>query len=155
VVVVIVLVTGSGSQKATPAAATGTTGAASSTQTKSTTTEQVHLVEAVKLAAPHGGGAVGEAAILSEGGRYVVALDAEKLPPSNGFFYAAWLYNSPTDAFALGKAPQVGAKGRLKPVAQALPANASSFHRLIVTRETSDSPTAPGETVLSGSFSLR
>jgi hypothetical protein len=115
----------------------------------------VHLEKQLKLTPPEGGGsAAGEAAVLSDSGRYVIALAAEKLPPSQGFFYAAWLYNSPTQAYALGKAPAVGSNGQLKPVAQALPEGAGAYHQLIITKETSEHPTHPGEIVLSGPFSL-
>jgi hypothetical protein len=97
---------------------------------------------------------VGEAAVLSDSGRYVIALAAEKLAPSQGFFYAAWLYNSPSQAYALGKAPSVSSNGQLKPVAQALPEGAAAYHQLIITKETTEHPAQPGEIVLSGPFSL-
>ena len=108
----------------------------------------------MKLTPPSGGSAVGAAAVLSESGRYVIALAAEHLPASQGFFYAAWLYNSPTDAYPLGKAPSVSSNGQLAPVAQALPESAGRFHQLIITKETTERPSSPGETVLVGPFSL-
>jgi hypothetical protein len=92
--------------------------------------------------------------VLSEGSRYVIALAAEHLAPTQGFFYAAWLYNSPGQAYALGKAPSVSSNGQLKPVAQALPPSAGDYQQLLITKETSERPSQPGETVLSGPFSL-
>jgi hypothetical protein len=148
-IVAIVLTTSSGGGSAgakrgsSAAVSTGATGAG-----------QVHLNKQIRLAPPAGGSAVGAAAVLSEAGKYVVALAAEHLPPSQGFFYAAWLYNSSTHAVALGKAPSVGSDGQLKPVAQALPENAANYRQLIITKETSERPSQPGEIVLSGPFSL-
>jgi len=152
VAIVVTSTSGGGASagaKGQSSAAVGSTGA-----TGSTGTSQVHLNKQVKLTSPNGGSAVGAAAVLSESGKYVLALAAEHLPASQGFFYAAWLYNSPTDAYPLGKAPSVSANGQLAPVAQALPESAGHFHQLILTRETSEHPTSPGETVLVGPFSL-
>jgi hypothetical protein len=158
VVLGVVLTGGSGgsspaAKSGTPAsgaAARGTTGA-----NASASGNQVRLSKQIRLTPPAGGNAVGAAAVLTEGTSYVVALAAEHLAPTQGFFYAAWLYNSPSQAYALGKAPSVGANGVLKPVAQALPPTASQYHQLLITKETSERPSQPGETVLSGPFSLR
>jgi hypothetical protein len=35
-----------------------------------------------------------------------------------------------------------------------LPSNAANYHQMLLTRETSNSPTHPGPIVLSGAFSL-
>jgi hypothetical protein len=79
---------------------------------------------------------------------------AEHLPPTeNGFFYAAWLYNSPSDALVLGRAPAVNSKGQLQAVGS-LPANAGHFQQMLITRENSAKPSHPGPIVLSGPFSL-
>ena len=114
----------------------------------------MQLSKQIRLTPPAGGSALGAAAVLSQNGKYVLALAAEHLPPTQGFFYAAWLYNSPTQAYALGKAPSVSSDGKLKPVAQALPESASQYHQLIITKETNEHPSQPGETVLDGAFSL-
>jgi hypothetical protein len=97
--------------------------------------------------------AVGVVEVLSESGRHAFYIAADHLPPSKGFFYAIWLYNSPTSYQALSRSPPVGSKGRLEGGAL-LPANAGEFHRMLVTRETSDRPAHPGPAVLSGPFSL-
>jgi hypothetical protein len=97
--------------------------------------------------------AAGVVEILSEGGKHAFYLAAEHLPPSHGFFYAVWLYNSPSSHEALSKSPPVGSNGRLQGGAL-LPANAGSYHTMLLTRETSERPSNPGPVVLSGSFSL-
>jgi hypothetical protein len=91
--------------------------------------------------------------VLSEGSKYAFYLAAEHLPPSKGFFYAIWLYNSPTSHEALSKSPPVGSDGRLQGGAL-LPADAGSFHQMLLTRETNSRPTHPGPIVLSGAFAL-
>jgi hypothetical protein len=157
VVLAVVLISGGGSSgmKGASASSLSATNAGSGSTGATGATGQVHLEKQLKLTPPGGAGdSVGEAAVLSESGKYVIALAAEKLPPTNGFFYAAWLYNSPSNAFALGKAPAVSSNGQLKPVAQALPESAASYHQLIITKETSEHPTQPGEIVLSGPFEL-
>ena len=100
--------------------------------------------------------AVGVAQVLYEGNQYAFYLAAEHLPPSKGkgFFYAVWLYNSPTSAEALSRSPDVGSNGRLQGGAL-LPADAARYGRMVLTRETSQRPTHPGPIVLSGSFGLR
>jgi hypothetical protein len=97
--------------------------------------------------------AIGEVEILSEGEKRAFYIAADHLPPSRGFFYAIWLYNSPTSHQALSRSPPVGSNGRLEGGAL-LPANAGEFHRMLVTRETNNRPASPGAVVLSGPFSL-
>ena len=73
--------------------------------------------------------------------------------PSNGFFYAIWLYNSPTSALPLEQEPRrsapTGACRRRVAARQR-----GRIHTILLTRETSDHPTHPGPVVLSGPFSL-
>jgi hypothetical protein len=97
--------------------------------------------------------AVGAVEVLSEGDKHAFYIAADHLPASKGFFYAVWLYNSPTSHQALSRSPPVGSNGRLEGGAL-LPANAREFHRMLVTRETSVRPPHPGPVVLSGPFSL-
>jgi sigma-70-like protein len=97
--------------------------------------------------------AIGVAEVLSEGSKYAFYLAAEHLPPSKGFFYAVWLYNSPTSHEALSKSPPVGSNGRLQGGAL-LPANAGNYHQMLLTRETNNQPAHPGPIVLSGTFAL-
>jgi hypothetical protein len=97
--------------------------------------------------------AVGVVAILAESGKHAFYLAAEHLPPSSGFFYAVWLYNSPASFVALSKSPPVGSKGTLQGGAL-LPANAAQYHTMLLTRETNNRPTHPGPIVLRGAFNL-
>jgi len=154
VVTVVLLTSGGGSKghaRSTPAgsAAVSTTGASGASNTpRATETRRLTLTP------PNPGSkAVGVAAVLQEGSAYAFYLAAERLPPSKGFFYAVWLYNSPTSFVALSKSPPVGSDGRLQGGAL-LPGNAGSYREMIVTRETSERPSTPGPIVLRGSFGL-
>ena len=93
------------------------------------------------------------AEVLSEGNQYAFFLAAEHLAPSSGFFYAVWLYNSPTSHEPVSRGPNVGANGRLQGGAL-LPADAGRYHTMLLTKETSTAPTHPGPVVLSGPFAL-
>jgi hypothetical protein len=98
--------------------------------------------------------AVGLAYVLSQGQRRAFYVRAEGMPPSSGFFYAVWLYDSPSKSAPLGRAPKVSASGRMEGGGP-LPSNASAYHKIVVTRETDPHAAQPGEVVLSGAFSLR
>jgi hypothetical protein len=154
VVVAIILITGgSGSQKHKPSAASA---AASSTGTGSTaaTTGKTKENRRLTLTSPDPASkSIGVAEVLSEGNKYAFYLAAEHLPPSRGFFYAVWLYNSPTSHEALSRSPPVTSNGRLQGGAL-LPSDAGKYHTMLLTRETSQRPTQPGPTVLSGAFGL-
>jgi len=155
--VVLILDSGSGSSHKHPKATAGTSATAGNTgQTSSTQATKTKEDKRITLRPPPGSGshALGVAEVLSEGSKYAFYMAAEGLPPSHGFFYAVWLYNSPTSAEALSKSPAVGSDGRLQGGAL-LPANAGSYHRMLLTRETSERPTHPGPIVLSGAFALR
>jgi Sigma-70, region 4 len=143
VVAVILLTGGGGSSKSASSGTSGTSTAA-----------QPHIDKQLKLTSPEpGSNAIGIAEVLSQGKQYAFFVAAEHMPPTSGFFYAAWLYNSPGDAQVLGRAPSVGSNGRLQAVG-ALPSNAAHYHQLLITRETATKPTHPGPIVLSGPFSL-
>ncbi len=145
VVVVVVLVT-SGGGGGSPKGASSTTASSSSAQ--------AHIDKQLNLTSPEpGSSAVGLAEVLSKGAQYAFFVAAEHLPPTSGFFYAAWLYNSADDAQVLGRAPAVTSNGRLQAVG-ALPSNAAHYHQLLITRETTTKPAHPGPIVLSGPFSL-
>jgi hypothetical protein len=130
--------------------ATSTGGSTGSTSTGTGPTE----VKRLTLTSPEPGSkAVGAVEILSEGSKHAFYLAAEHLPPSSGFFYAVWLYNSPTSHEAVSKSPPVTSSGTLQGGAL-LPANAGDYHTMLLTRETTDRPSHPGPIVLSGPFSL-
>jgi hypothetical protein len=152
VVVAVILITSGGSSHKRSAATTHTpstsTASASKKATGPTVDSQFALTPAESASK-----AIGFVEVLSEKGEHAFYLGAEHLPPSTGFSYVVWLYNSPTSAEALVKSPTVGSNGRLQGGAL-LPANAGSYHKMVLTRETSDRPTHPGPIVLSGTFSL-
>jgi hypothetical protein len=148
VVVAVVLITSSGGgshHRASTSASSAHAGTAAS-----------HATETNRLALtpPNSSSkALGVAAVLQEGSTYAFYLAAEHMPPSRGFFYAVWLYNSPTSHAPLGKSPPVSSSGRLQGGA-ILPSNAAQYHQMIVTRETSEHPANPGPIVLQGQFAL-
>jgi hypothetical protein len=144
IVAVILLTGGSGKHKAktiaTSASTTATTGGPS--------------VHTLPLRSPNPTSrSVGVVEVLSEGGKRAFYIEAEHIPPSRHFFYAVWLYNSPTSAQPLSKAPPVGASRRLAGGAL-LPADAGNYSHILLTKETSTRPTHPGAVVLEGPFSL-
>lgn len=163
VVVAVVLIanSGGGSGKQAAGATSGSTGtqtAGSSTSSASTGTQGAKAKEEkrISLKSPNPSSkAVGVAEVLSEGKQYAFYLAAERLEPSKGkgFFYAVWLYNSPTSHEALSRSPEVGANGSLQGGAL-LPADAGKYRTMLLTRETSSRPTNPGPVVLRGSFAL-
>jgi|GEM_PF-446950 len=152
VVLAVVLIPSGGGSSKHPAAsskAPASRGAAASTGgAKPAVDKRITLTPAEA-----GSHAKGVALVLSEGGKYAFYLAAEGLPPTNGFFYAVWLYNSPTHAEPLGKSAPVSSNGRLQGGAL-LPSDAGSFSHLVVTRETNEHPGKPGPIVLGGQFAL-
>jgi hypothetical protein len=112
------------------------------------------VIAQVNLKPPSGGSqAAGIAEVLRQGATKGIAIVAQHVTPNSTKppdAYAVWLYNSPTDAHILGFVnPGVSSNGRLS-TAGALPANASHFKQLVVTRETSSSPKSPGTIILQG-----
>jgi hypothetical protein len=154
VIVAVILLTGSGGSSqgrtaSSPArAATGATGSTASGTTKPIENKRITLTPTNPSS-----GAIGVAEVLSEGNKYAFFLAAEHLAPSNGFFYAVWLYNSPTSHEPVSRGPNVGANGRLQGGAL-LPADAGRYHTMLLTKETSNAPTHPGPVVLRGPFAL-
>jgi hypothetical protein len=173
VIVAVALIVGLGggshtSSGTTPTAPSTQTSATSSTaaSTSSTTTPSTasgksskpsgepHLDATLTLTPPDASSkALGIIEVVSEGDQRAFLIAAEHLPPSKGFHYAAWLYNSPANAFFLGAGPTVGANGLLK-AAGGLPSNAASYNTIVLTEEHSTQPKQPGPIVLSGAFKL-
>jgi hypothetical protein len=100
-----------------------------------------------------GSATTGVVAVLSEKGKHAFYIEAQHLPATQNFYYAIWLYNSPTSAKALSKGPPVGSSHKLAG-GSALPTNAGEYHEILLTRETSSRPTRPGAVVLRGAFNL-
>src|ERR1700722_12231801 len=160
IVVVVVLVSSGGGKGSTPpttAAGTPTTTTTTTTGTSSTSTTSAtkpKLDSTIRLSSPEPStNATGVAYVLSDGSRRAFYVSAQGLPPSSGFFYAVWLYNSPSNAEPLGRASSVSSNGRLQG-GNPLPSNAGDYAKFIITRETSTHPSQPGPTVLSGAFTL-
>jgi len=157
VIVAVILIAGGGggsSHKTTSAAARSSAATSPAASTPTSTSGGPTEDQRLTLTSPEPDSkAAGVVEILSEGGKHAFYLAAEHLPPSRGFFYAVWLYNSPTSHEALSKSPAVGSDGRLQGGAL-LPSNAGEYHTMLLTRETSERPTNPGPVVLSGAFSL-
>jgi hypothetical protein len=164
VVVVLLSVLGGGSSKhsSTPAAAAGTstspsgTTSASSTGTSTSgTTPKAQVVGQSNLNPPDGKGqAKAVAFVVKEGTAYGIVIEAAHVAPNSHNAYAAWLYNSPTDAYRLGfVSPPVGKSGQLQ-VGSPLPSNASHYKQLLLSLETQSNPKSPGTIVLQGPFSI-
>ena len=147
IVVAVVLLTGGSSAKKSNATTPGQT-AGTVTKTGPTIDAQI----ALKPAKP-GVKSVGAAYVLSEGSKRAFFIDAQNLPLPRGFYYAIWLYNSPTSFVPVTKSSAVNSKHRLEGISP-LPANAAEFHEVLLTRETSRRPTRPGPVVLRGPLSL-
>lgn len=160
VVVLLALLSGGSSNKhsaTTPAASSPATTTASGTTSTSgtTTTPKAQVVGQSNLNPPDGKGpAKAVAFVVKEGTAYGIVIEAAHVAPNNHNAYAAWLYNSPTDAYRLGfVSPPVGKSGQLQ-VGSPLPTNASHYKQLLLTLETSGNPKSPGTIVLQGPFSL-
>ena len=160
VVAVILITSGGGSHKASStkaestAATTASTPNTSATSSTSTQSGKPTVDKQIALTSPEPNSkTVGLVEVLSEGSKRAFYIAAEHLPPSTGFFYAVWLYNSPTSSAPLGRIPPVNSKGQAQGGAL-LPANAGDYREILLTRETNTRATQPGPVVLSGAFSL-
>jgi hypothetical protein len=144
VVVAVVLLT-DGSSHTNNSSKTSST---ASTKTGPTVENQITLKPPTTKS-----GSVGVVDVLEEGGKRAFFIEAQHLPQSKGFYYAIWLYNSPTSALPLSKSPAVGSTHRLAG-GSLLPTSAGEYKEILVTKETNPHPTHPGKVVLRGKFSL-
>jgi hypothetical protein len=168
VIVVVVLLSGGGgggssggsgaSDGTNASTSTSTTGhttssSAKGTKPSSTTGSKAKVTNQITLSPPEPSSkSIGIAEVLAEGSQHAIYVAAEHLPPTHGFVYVLWLYNSSSSAQAIGKTT-VNSTGRMQAGAL-LPANAGDYHQLLLTRETVEQPTQPNHTVLSGAFAL-
>jgi hypothetical protein len=161
VIVAVVLIVGiGGGSSHTGTSSTGTsTGATHKTTTTSgasTTATKPSIGKPLQLTAPEPATskAVGVAYVLSQSGKRAFYLIAQGLASTTGgAFYAVWLESSTAAPVALGSLPALNSSGRTEG-GGALPTDAGSFDRIVVTHETNRNPTKPGPTVLSGPFTL-
>jgi hypothetical protein len=145
--------TGTSASATTSTPGNTTSSAASGTKSSSSAGSKARVTSQLTLTPPESSSkSIGIAEILAEGSQHAIYVAAEHLPPTHGFFYVLWLYNSPSSAEAIGKTT-VSSTARLQAGAL-LPANAGEYHQLLLTRETAERPAQPGPTVLSGAFSL-
>ncbi len=155
IVVVLIVVLGGGSsgkRTSSPPAATGSTGTTGTST--SSTAGKAQVVAQTNLNPPSGGQAKGVGIVVKEGSAYGIVIEAAHVAPNSHDAYAAWLYNSPADAYRLGFVNQaVGKSGTLQ-VGSALPATAGRYKQLLLTLETQSAPKSPGKVVLQGPFSL-
>jgi hypothetical protein len=152
IVVAVILISSSGGSGKSGSARTTSTSTTSSTSTASAGKPSLNKTIALTPLEPSLK-AAGTAYVLSESKRRAFYVAARGMPPSSGFFYAVWLYNSPSSSAPLGRAPTVRSDGRMEGGGP-LPTNASLYHQLIITKETSTHPSHPGPIVLRGTFAL-
>jgi Sigma-70, region 4 len=153
VVVVVVLLSSGGGKGSSGHSSTATTTQSGST-TSPTSTAKPSLNKTIALTPLEPSlKAAGTAYVLSQSNRRAFYVAARGLPPSSGFFYAVWLYNSPSSSAPLGRAPTVGSDGRMEGGGP-LPTNAGLYHQMIITKETSTHPKHPGAILLRGTFGL-
>jgi serine/threonine-protein kinase len=118
-------------------------------------------VASASLAPPAATGSVlepgGAVRVMSRGGRSVITIAAERLPPERRTpreAYAVWLYNSRRSAVRLGfVVPPVGAGGRFVNHRD-LPPDAARYRRVVVTSEHGIGPLPKGPIVLEGALPL-
>jgi hypothetical protein len=161
VVVAVVLIVGLGGGGSSHAG-TSSTGTSTSAHTTpataatSTAAAKPKIGKPLQLTAPEPATskAVGVAYVLSQGGKRAFYLIAQDLAPlTGGAFYAVWLESATAAPIALGSLPPLSTGGHTEG-GGALPADAGSFDRIVVTVETSHHPASPGPTALSGPFTL-
>jgi hypothetical protein len=133
----------------------GSSGSSNSSGGSGTTTGETHVEATLPLTPPDPSSkALGIVEVASRGSAHAFLIAAEHLPPTNGFRYAAWLYNpASSESLLLGQGPTVGSNGKLT-AAGGLPENAARYSKIILTEEHSQKPTQPGTIVLSGTFKL-
>ncbi len=105
-------------------------------------------------AAPRSG-STGAVEILAEGAKRAFYIQAEHLPETKGFFYAVWLYNSPTSALALSKGPSVGTSHKLAGRGAAAEQRRQTTRRSCSPARRARARTQPGQVVLRGTLALR
>jgi hypothetical protein len=144
--------TAAGGTSSTATAPAASTTPSASAKSGGKSASEPHLEATLPLAPPDSSSkALGLVEVVSEGDEHAFIIAAEHLPPTQGFHYAAWLYNTPDDASFLGGGTMVGANGTLKAAAP-LPADATRYATFVLTEEHEQRPKQPGPIVLSGPF---
>ncbi len=129
-----------------------TTTTATNPSTTTATTPQ--LLAALNLTSPVGETqTVGVVQVIRVGGTVGIVVAAQGVPANSTHnAYAIWLYNSSTSYERVGFITNlVGKSGKFATQGR-LPSDAAKYDRILITLETQDKPTHPGEVVLSGPF---
>jgi len=141
-----------GSTTSTTGSTTGTTGSATSTTSGPQPKYGKPMVLSPTASAPSA--AKGVAFVITLSGKHAFYTFIKGLPPAgSGALYAVWLEGSASEAIPLGSLAAPNSNGLVEG-GGSLPANAGSFNRISITRETSSHPTHPGPAVMSGTFTL-
>lgn len=141
----------SGSSTSTGTSSTAKTGASTTAASKSEVKEDNRLTLSPTEPSSK---ATGVAEIISKKKQFGFYVIVGGLPAApSGSFYGVWLSNSSTEFEPLGSLPALNSSG-VTEGGDGLPANASRYRHMIITRETTKQPKQPGPTVLSGDFSL-
>jgi hypothetical protein len=148
IVAVVLLIDGGSSTSKKSSTAAANTKSSAKTKTGPKIDNEIKLTPSTP-----GSKSVGLVYVLSEHGIRAFFIAAEDIPAAKGFYYAVWLYNSPTSALPLSKTSKVGAEHSLAGGSR-LPANAGEYHEILLTKETNPHPLHPGHIVMRGAFSL-
>ncbi|HTW43768.1 MAG TPA: hypothetical protein VMD79_15790 [Solirubrobacteraceae bacterium] len=149
VIVAVVLITNGGSSHPKKAS---TTASSSTTTTTTSKSKGPKVEDQITLKPSHPGNKIiAVVYVLAEGSKRAFFIAAQNLPETKHFYYAIWLYDSPTHFLALSRSPAVGHSHSLAG-GSALPANAGEFHEILLTEETKAHPTHPGLVIMHGSF---
>jgi hypothetical protein len=91
--------------------------------------------------------------VVAEGSAVGIVLIADHMPPNTrSNAYAVWLASSRKSRLVGFVGARVGKRGVLE-TEGVLPSDASRYHSLLVTLESSEHPVKPGKVILSGPFS--
>jgi hypothetical protein len=158
---VVVVVATSGGGKNSPVSSGHTTSGTTSTPTSSitvttatTTTGTDEPLAQLNLTSPTGASSTaGIVQVERVDGVIGMVIYAQGVPANTAHnAYAVWLYNSPTSYKFVGFVPNlVGKTGKLS-TEGGLPTGATKYRRILITLETQQKPSTPGEVVLSGPF---
>ncbi len=161
-VVVVILVSGnsgkSGNTTAPNAGSTASSSTVSGTGTGTSTTgtsTSAQLLKQLNLLAPDGSKKVAAVVqVAREGTTTGIVIIASGLAANTTHnAYGVWLWNTTSDhgKFLGFYSKRVTSNGRLE-AAEALPSDATSYNEMLITLETAQKPTKPGQVVLQGKF---
>ena len=149
VAVVLIFVVGGGSDDNTDNAST-----TARTQSTQTSAGQPQVLGQINLNPPSGAGSKALAALtlVRQGDETDLLFQGQGIPPNRtGDVYALWVTGPGGRAARLGFMPRVGKSGKTR-FPGALPSNIdlSKYDTMLMTRETTASPTQPGAVILRG-----